>query len=80
MKSKNRKQTESSLIDRHSLYDIRDIKVDKSLPPSERIQKYLDEVEDPYHFMVGDTKVAIRFTGERSLNACVAGTLNATLN
>ena len=77
---KNINQVGSALHDRCGLYDIRDIRVDKSLPPSERIQKYLDEVEDPYHFMVGDTKVAIRFTGERSLNACVAGALNATLN
>ena len=60
--------------------DIRHIDVDKNLPPAERIQNYLNAVGDPYHFMVGDTRVSIRFTGEKSLTSCVAGALNAAIN
>ena len=57
-------------------YDIRHNSVDKHRPPAERIRNYLDSVGDPYHFIVGETVVHIRFNGEKSLTACLADTLN----
>ena len=56
--------------------DIRHISVDKRRPPAERIRNYLNRVGDPYHFSIGKTVVHIRFSGEKSLTACLADALN----
>lgn len=57
----------STVSDHHDLFDIQGIKIKKDLPASERIRAYLGQVSDLYHFSVGDTIVAIRFNGEKSL-------------
>ena len=37
-----------------SLVDIRDVKIDKSLPTEERIKSYVEQIKNPYKFKVGD--------------------------
>ena len=49
-------------IDINSLVDIRDVKVDTSLPVPERIKSYLDQVKNPYYFRVGDVAVHVCYT------------------
>ena len=61
-------------------YNIRHISVDKRRPPAERIRNYLNSTEDPYHYSVGETVVHIRFSGEKSLTACLADALGSMLN
>ena len=48
-------------IDRAQLADIREIKVDEELPADEKIARFVDEVKNPYCFLVGDVPVRIRF-------------------
>ena len=48
-------------IDRTRLADIREIKVDEELPADEKIAQFIDEVKNPYCFLVGDVPVKIRF-------------------
>lgn len=56
-------------IDRNSLIDIKDIKIDPSLPPKQRMEHYLKQIKNPYFFMSGDTLVHIRFINkEKSLS------------
>ncbi len=47
-----------------SLVDIRDVKVDQTQPPEERIRSYIQQVKDPYCFRVGDVKVHVAYTGK----------------
>lgn len=49
-------------IDISSLVDIRDVKIDTSLPVPERIKSYLDQVKNPYYFRVGDVAVHVCYT------------------
>lgn len=45
--------------DKDSLSDIQMITADASLPPMERIENYLQQVKNPYHFKVNDIGVML---------------------
>lgn len=45
-----------------SLVDIRDVKIDKSLPTEERIKSYVEQIKNPYKFKVGDVIVKVSFS------------------
>lgn len=42
-----------------SIVDINEIKTDASLPPNERIEKYLQQVKNPYCYKVDDIVVLL---------------------
>ena len=48
----------------NDLVDIRDVKIDRSLPMEERVRSYVEQVKDPYHFRVGNTKVKVPYAGK----------------
>ena len=48
----------------NDLVDIRDVKIDRSLPMEERVRSYVEQVKDPYHFQVGNTKVKVSYVGK----------------
>lgn len=43
------------------LVDIRDVCVDKDLPKQERINEFVRQIKDPYHFRCGKFVVTARF-------------------
>lgn len=43
------------------LVDIRDVKVDRSLPTEERVRSYVEQIKNPYCFKVGDVKVRVSY-------------------
>lgn len=49
-------------IEIDSLVDIRDVKIDTSLPVPERIKSYIEQVKNPYYFRVGDVAVHISYS------------------
>lgn len=63
----------------NTLCDINDIHIDKTLPPKQRVQKYLSDGYNPYRFIVDGTVINIRFNNDKSLNTCLANAFNATL-
>ena len=48
----------------NDLVDIRDVKIDRSLPMEERVRSYVEQVKGPYHFRVGNTKVKVSYVGK----------------
>ena len=59
------KENNQTTADMSGLVDIRDVKVDRSLPVEDRIRSYVEQVKDPYCFRVGDVKVRVcRCTGK----------------
>lgn len=42
--------------------DIKDLKIDASLGKEERILSYLEQMENPYEYHDGNTRVRIRFS------------------
>ena len=44
-----------------SLVDIRDVKIDRSLPVEERMKSYVEQIKNPYMFKVGKTVVRVSY-------------------
>lgn len=55
------KQSELQKINHTGLVDIRNIQIDTSLSPEQRMIQYLEQVKNPYSFLCGDTAVRVRF-------------------
>ena len=60
---------------RDSLVDIRDVVVDLTLPPNERLADYIRQIKNPYLFKCGKLTVQVEFaesneTLEDRLKAC----------
>ncbi len=49
-------------IDRDALVDIRDVKVDTSLPKEERIRDFIRQIKNPYLFRHGKYVVKLTFS------------------
>ena len=62
----------SDYMDKKPLSDIKKVEVDSTLSYSQRMQGYLDQICDPYHFLCGDTPVRICFSEEgKDLAVCL---------
>lgn len=57
-------QSEIEQIDRTELVDIQSVQIDPDLPPDIRMERYLEQIKNPYCFMCKDTVVCLRFEPE----------------
>lgn len=48
-------------VDREALADVRGVALDTSLPKTERIARYLEQVDNPYCFRMGDMVIKLEF-------------------
>jgi len=44
-----------------NLVDIRTVNLDPSLPAAQRVEQYLAQIKNPYHFLCGDSVVRVSF-------------------
>lgn len=49
-----------------SLVDIRDIKIDRSMPVEERMKSYVEQIKNPYMFKVGSTVVRVSYANTQA--------------
>lgn len=60
-------QTHNDLL--ASLVDIRDVRIDRTLPMEERVKSYVEQVKNPYMFKVGSTVVRVSYADtNRTMN------------
>lgn len=52
-------ENKQELLD--SLVDIRDVKIDRSLPVEERMKSYVEQIKNPYMFKVDKTIVRVSY-------------------
>lgn len=50
------------LVEGQELVDIQNISIDTNLPIAERLEKYLKEIKNPYHFSCGNLDVRVHFS------------------
>ena len=43
------------------LVDIRNVKIDRTLPSDETVRSFIEQIKNPYCFKVGDTVVKVSF-------------------
>ena len=56
----NRKQLLESLV------DLRDVKIDTSKPLDERMKSYVEQIQNPYLFKVGNTVVRVSYASTQA--------------
>ena len=56
------KEVDIHTVDRESLMDIRDVKVDGKLPRQQRFDDFLRQIGNPYCYRCGKMVVKISFT------------------
>lgn len=61
---KELKEADITRVNRNRLVDIKDVKIDNSLPAGEKVERYIEQIKNPYCFLCGDTPVKIRFVSE----------------
>lgn len=59
------REMEITKIDRTSLIDINNVKIDTSLPAEQRMESFIKQIGNPYCFLCGDTPVRVRFVSQR---------------
>ena len=62
MTEKNMKRSTAD----EQLVDIRDVKIDRTLPTEERIRSFVEQIKDPYKFKVGDVVVKVSFANTQN--------------
>lgn len=55
------KNVDIRTVDKSILKDIKDVKIDTSLPIPERIASFLEQTKNPYVFKVDDVAVMVRY-------------------
>ncbi len=56
------------------LVDLKDVTIDTSLPVAQRIDRFLDQVRNPYLFQVDGLVVKVKFAGSKRVSSAL-GTL-----
>ena len=64
---------------REQLRDLRTAAV-RGDTPRKRLERYVEQIGNPYCFRVGDTPVQISFVGERTLEECLLSYFTALKN
>ena len=62
-----------------SLSELTQVEIDRNLSPALRVERFLADVGDPYHFTVNGTDVRIGFIGNNSLKtqlSCALSNMN----
>lgn len=56
-----RENDRKKLIDHSKLRDIRNVRIDTTLPREERIRSFVEQIGDPYNYLDGDIVVSIGY-------------------
>ena len=67
-------------FEKNDLVDLRDVKIDtqKNLP--DRTTDFFEQVKNPYLFKVGNVKVKVSFSANRSFNDALAAAILNGIN
>lgn len=72
------RNTDIRTVDPAILRDIEDVKIDTSLSRSERIQKYIEQIGNPYCYRHGKYVVKVSFANtDKTLEDCLLSYLRS---
>ena len=58
-----------------SLVDLHDVKIDLSKSVAEKMNDYFEQIKNPYLFKVGDVRVKVSFSGDRSFTEALGAVI-----
>ncbi|MCD8354137.1 MAG: hypothetical protein LUC47_07500 [Clostridiales bacterium] len=59
-------QVQADSLTQDQLVDIRDVKIDRSLPSEDRVKSFVEQIKNPYLFKVGGTVVKVSFANTQN--------------
>ena len=65
------KAVKCSEVEKSTLVNIKDIKINHKLPQKERITDYINQIKNPYCYIDRGIVVKLSFVGEQSLEDCL---------
>ena len=57
------------------LVDLHDVKIDPSKSVAEKMNDYFEQIKNPYLFKVGDVRVKVSFSGDRSFTEALGAVI-----
>ena len=54
-------QLDMTEIDKTDLIDIREVKIDASLPANQKMDRYMEQINNPYFFLWDGSIIHVRF-------------------
>lgn len=63
-----------------SLVDLRDVQIDSGKSVPEKMNDYFEQIKNPYLFKVGEMRVKLSFSGERSFNEALGAVISNGAN
>lgn len=51
-------------VDKDALVDLRSVQIDASKPVQERLQSFLQQIQNPYCFRIGDIAVKVNYKSD----------------
>ena len=51
-------------VDKDALVDLRSVQIDASKPVQERLQSFLQQIQNPYYFRIGDIAVKVNYKSD----------------
>jgi len=56
------KEVDIHTVDRESLVDIKEVRIDETLPREQRFEEFLRQIKNPYCFRCGKLAVKVNFS------------------
>jgi hypothetical protein len=71
------KEVDICTVNRETLVDIKDVKIDTDLPDTERMMDFIQQIGNPYCYLCNGMVVKTRFVGKQSLEDCIKAAMFA---
>jgi len=78
-KLKRYSEVDIRTVDPHTLVDTKDVHIDTSLPPVERVKSFIEQVGNPYLLRDGDAVVKVCFDGEGTMQEALKRCIKSSL-
>ena len=82
IRAKLKKYSEVNIkdVDPHTLVEIKDVKIDTSMPPRDRVKSFIEQVGNPYLIRRGDAVVKICFDGKGTMEEALKQAIKSSLS
>ena len=68
---KRLREVDVKTVDRDTLVDLKDVKINQELPVLERLIDFIKQIKNPYCYKMNGMVIKVSFAGEKSLNDCI---------
>lgn len=60
------RMSQTNEVNKDDLVNIEEVQINQTFPAIQRMENYLSQIKNPYHFLCGNSVVHLRFEDEES--------------